>query len=161
MATEASTDVAARVAATVAPVAAELDIELLDVEVSEGRQSVVRLVVDVAVTEAGEPVADGIDVDRIAELSRRAGELLDELDPVAAAYTLEVSSPGTDRPLSTWRDFARNRGRTVRIVPVGGDEPFEGTVTEARPERVVVTTAAGARELALGTIERATVVLPW
>jgi ribosome maturation factor RimP len=154
------TDAVARVATVLSPVAAELGAELLDVEVSAGAPQVVRLVVDVAVGDDGRPVTDGIDIDRIAELSRRAGALLDELDPIDAAYTLEVTSPGTDRPLTTWRDLARNVGRRVVVETTTG-ETLEGEVEGVEQDRVVLAAAGGTRELAMTAVVRATVVLPW
>jgi ribosome maturation factor RimP len=160
MAGSVSTDAAARVAAALAPVAAELGAEVLDVEVAEGAPRVVRLVVDAAIGADGLPVSEGIDIDRIAELSRRAGTLLDELDPIAASYTLEVTSPGTDRPLATWRDFARNRGRRVRVMTATG-ETLEGEVERVAEDRVALTVDGGEREVVMSTIERASVVLPW
>jgi ribosome maturation factor RimP len=117
-------------------------------------------VVDVAVGDDGRPVTDGIDIDRIAELSRRAGALLDELDPIDAAYTLEVTSPGTDRPLTTWRDLARNVGRRVVVETTTG-ETLEGEVEGVEQDRVVLAAAGGTRELAMTAVVRATVVLPW
>lgn len=154
------TDAVARVATALAPVAAELGAELLDVEVSAGAPQLVRLVVDVAIGDDGRPVAEGIDVDRIAELSRRAGDLLDDLDPIDATYTLEVSSPGTDRPLTTWRDLARNVGRRVALETDAG-ETLEGAIERVEQDRVVLATAGGTRELAMTAVVRATVVLPW
>lgn len=154
------TDAVARVATALSPVAAELGAELLDVEVSAGAPQVVRLVVDVAIGDDGRPVAEGIDVDRIAELSRRAGELLDELDPIDAAYTLEVSSPGTDRPLTTWRDLARNVGRRVALETDAG-ETLEGAIERVEQDRVALAVDGSTRELAMTAVVRATVVLPW
>ena len=154
------TDAVAQVASALSPVAAELGAELLEVELSAGAPQVVRLVVDVAVGDDGRPVADGIDIDRIAELSRRAGALLDELDPIDDAYTLEVTSPGTDRPLTTWRDLARNVGRRVLVETTTG-ETLEGEVTGVEQDRVMLAAAGGTRELPMTTVVRATVVLPW
>ena len=64
-------------------------------------------------------VADGdnpLDLDTVAELSRRASALLDAADTGPAGYVLEVSSPGVDRPLTTERHFRRARGRKAELT---------------------------------------------
>lgn len=64
-------------------------------------------------------VADGdtpLDLDAVSELSRSASELLDTLDTGDAAYVLEVSSPGVDRPLTAEKHFRRARGRKVELT---------------------------------------------
>lgn len=63
-------------------------------------------------------VADGdtaLDLDTIAELSRRASERLDAHPGIVDSYVLEVSSPGVDRPLTTEKHFRRARGRKVEL----------------------------------------------
>lgn len=63
-------------------------------------------------------IADGdtpLDLEAVAELSRRASVLLDTLDTGQAPYTLEVSSPGVDRPLTDEKHFRRARGRRVEV----------------------------------------------
>lgn len=62
-----------------------------------------------------------IDLDTVAELSRVASELLDGLDTGDAAYVLEVTSRGVDRPLTSEKHFRRARGRLVDVALVGGD----------------------------------------
>ncbi len=58
---------------------------------------------------------DGVDLDRCARLSRAVGDLIDNTDWFENGYTLEVSSPGLDRPLTTERDFRFRVGETVRV----------------------------------------------
>lgn len=69
-------------------------------------------------------IADGdnpIDLDTVAELSRLASELLDGLDTGDAAYVLEVTSRGVDRPLTSEKHFRRARGRLVEVELADGD----------------------------------------
>jgi len=81
------------------PVVEELGYELWELECSPGRgNGFVRLYID---AEAG------ITVDDCERVSRAVSEVLDAEDPVAGQYTLEVSSPGFDRPLRTAAHFAR------------------------------------------------------
>jgi ribosome maturation factor RimP len=91
--------------------------DLEDVSVAiAGRRSVVRVVVD---------RDGGADLDAIAEVSRVVSDTLDAGDVMGAApYTLEVTSPGVDRPLSEPRHWRRAAGRLVRMSVTG-----EGAVT--------------------------------
>jgi ribosome maturation factor RimP len=140
----------------VAPLADDLDAELLDVEVKgqKGRR-VVRLVAD---------AEGGLDIDVIAKLSRRAGEVLDETDLIAGSYTLEVTSPGADRPLRQPRDFARNAGRDVRILrreEADGPREVTGTVVRATDEAVVVQQGDDEVSVPFAEVDHGKVVLPW
>lgn len=96
------------------PVVAANGFDLEDVSVQvAGRRSVVRLVVD---------ADDGVDLDDVARVSRAVSDVMDgpRTDELFGdAYTLEVSSPGIDRPLTEPRHWRRNTGRLV-TVPAGG-----------------------------------------
>lgn len=94
---------------------ADEEVDLVDVELKgrPGRQ-LLRVLVD---------VEGGITLDHCARLTQKIGDLLDRKDPIPGSYTLEVSSPGVDRPLRTERDFRRNVHRTVKV------EFEEGTTT--------------------------------
>ena len=59
--------------------------------------------------------ANGVDIDECARLSRVVGDIIDSTDLFESGYTLEVSSPGLDRPLKTSRDFKYRIGEKVRI----------------------------------------------
>ncbi len=74
---------------------------------------------------------DALDLDTIAELSRRAAALLDEVDGSADAYLLEVSSPGVDRPLTTEKHFRRARTRKAELELADGSQLI-GRVGETR-----------------------------
>ncbi len=89
------------VSQVVTPVIESLGIELVDVE---HRGVIVRIVVD----EPG-----GISLDRLSEVTRKLSQALDEADPVSTRYTLEVSSPGVERPLRTPRHFVTVLGQKI------------------------------------------------
>lgn len=72
----------------------------------------------------------GISIDECADISRRLGQELDTLPELPEAYTLEVSSPGIDYPLSLPRQFRRNVGRRLRIWLADGRE-LTGLLTDA------------------------------
>ncbi|MCB7137706.1 ribosome maturation factor RimP [Cellulosimicrobium marinum] len=98
------------------PVVHEAGLVLEDVTVSRaGARSVVRVVLDLPEDADGE-----LDLDTVAEVTRPVSTALDDLDALPGAYTLEVSTPGTDRPLTEPRHFRRARGRLVRLVLADG-----------------------------------------
>lgn len=74
----------------------------------------------------------GITLDDCAAVSQLLNPVLDEADPIAASYLLEVSSPGIDRPLRKPGDFERFAGEEVRLTthaPLEGRSRFKGTLT--------------------------------
>jgi ribosome maturation factor RimP len=100
----------ARIAGLIEPVLRALDIDLEAVTIRQvGRRRVLRIVVD----------ADGgVSLDDIAEVSREVSARLDAKNAMGdAPYTLEVSSPGVDRPLTEPRHWQRAIGRLV-VVPL-------------------------------------------
>jgi ribosome maturation factor RimP len=98
------------------PVVQDAGLYLEDVTVSRaGARSVVRVVLDLP-----EDAQGNLDLDTVAEVSRPISTALDAVDALHGAYTLEVSTPGTDRPLTQPRHFKRARGRVVRLVLADG-----------------------------------------
>jgi ribosome maturation factor RimP len=90
-----------------------LDLEAVDLT-RAGKRSVLRVAVD---------KDGGVDLDDIAAATREVSRTLDESDAMGnAPYTLEVSSPGVDRPLTLPRHWRRNARRLVKVTLVGGDE---------------------------------------
>lgn len=102
-----------RVRDVLAPVVSAAGFDLEDVAVTAaGRRNVVRVVVD---------RDGGLDLDAVAEVSRVVSAALDDSDVAGAtAYTLEVTSPGVDRPLTEPRHWRRATGRLVRAGNVTG-----------------------------------------
>ena len=100
-------DVVARVTELVAPLAASLGLELVEVEYrQEGRQMVLRLFID---------REGGVTLDDCASISRELTEILDVEDFIHGHYNLEVSSPGINRPLKQAADYERFTGKLVKI----------------------------------------------
>lgn len=109
-----------RVREATEPVVTAAGLVLEGVEVARaGKRSVVRLTIDLGEDEVG-----SLDLDTLADVSRDVGTALDETDAVAGEYTLEVSTPGTSRPLTEPRHFKRARTRLVRLVLRDGGTAF-------------------------------------
>ena len=110
-----------------------LGFELVNVEFRRGsrRNSLLRLLVD-------QP-GGGITLNELERLSPILSDLLDVYDPVDGSYTLEVSSPGINRPLAKLKDFEAFRGQRVRIrthQPRDGRKNFEGVLLEVRADGI-------------------------
>ncbi|MCG8920627.1 ribosome maturation factor RimP [Actinokineospora sp. PR83] len=116
--------------------AAGFELEELDVSTA-GRRRLVRVVIDSADSvENGTSAnsANAVGLDEVARVSRELAAVLDEHDAVLGGpYTLEVTSPGTDRPLTRPRHWKRNRLRLVKVRPVEGAE-YLGRVGDADAE---------------------------
>jgi ribosome maturation factor RimP len=148
--------VADRVRDVVLPLLTERDLDLYDIEVAG---PVVKVVVD-------RPA--GLDLDVLADATRAVSRALDEADPIAGAYTLEVSSPGLERPLRIPRHFARAVGESVKIKLTaaagsarGGERRLEGEVAAADDDAVTLRTASGDERVAYDDIDRARTVFEW
>ena len=120
--------------ALLTPLIGDLGLELVGIEFSPGRGgSLLRVYVDAP----GRPVT----IDDCERASREISALLDVNDPVAGRYTLEVSSPGLDRPLFTPEQFARFVGQAVKInvnLPLDGRRRFHGTIRDVEGDRIVI-----------------------
>lgn len=106
--------------------------------------------------ERGDEVA--MTVEDCADISRSISALLDVADPIAGAYTLEVSSPGIDRPLVRPEDYDRFAGFEARIElnePVDGRKRFRGRLLGRAEQYVRLIGEAGEVRLPLAAIVRA------
>nr|NLD40659.1 ribosome maturation factor RimP [Actinomycetales bacterium] len=95
-----------------------------------GRRTVVRVTIDL-VDGPG-----GVTSDQLADATRAVSDALDSEDPIPGTYTLEVTTPGIDRPLTTPRHFRRAIGRLARVETADG--ATEGRISAADDEQVVV-----------------------
>jgi ribosome maturation factor RimP len=116
------TELLRRIEEIVAPTVVGMGYELVRVAMSRGGTLQIMI----------EP-ADGrtMDVEDCATLSRALSAVLDVEDPISSAYTLEVSSPGIDRPLTREKDYARWAGHLARVEtsqPIEGRRRFKGTL---------------------------------
>ncbi len=145
-------DISETVARLLEPVCASQGLELVDVEYRPGgRRSLLRVTLD--------RPGGGITIDRLAEFSREAGDLLDARDAVPGSYTLECSSPGVNRPLRKPADFARYRGKTIRLLteePIAGESRFLARLVAASESGIEIEDETHGRlAVPYGAIRRA------
>ena len=142
----------------VEPLCAALDLEIYDLDMQGG-------VFRVAVEKPSAAEQGGVDLGDIAELTRAISRALDEADPIGGRYTLEVTSPGLERPLRTPDHFRRAVGSPVKVKLVPGVElgrRIDGVVVSADDDGLVLRTTAGTEaRVAYDLIEKARTVFEW
>ena len=144
------TELLRRIEGIVAPTIVGMGYELVRVAMSKGGTLQIMI----------EP-ADGraMDVEACAVLSRALSAVLDVEDPMPGSYTLEVSSPGIDRPLTRPKDFARWAGHIARLEtaePVEGRRRFKGTLLGLEGDLVKLRLEDGKEaEVPLSAVSRA------
>jgi ribosome maturation factor RimP len=137
------------------PVLEESGLELVELEV---QSSLVRVTVD----QAG-----GVDLEALSVANRLVSRVLDEVDPFPGHYTLEVSSPGLERPLRRPEHFRRAVGSavSVRLLPGAGDvRRVTGQLSEAGEDGFVVVgpgVPGGSQAIRYEDVERARTVFEW
>jgi len=129
---------------------------VLDVRLKGARGT--RRIIIIADTE------QGITLDELSEISRKVEEALDQTDIFSEKYTLEVTSPGLDWPLTTERDFRRRRGEKIRLehTMLEPEHPIEGVVDSVTDEKVYITNEEqGELAVPYDQIVEGKVVLDW
>jgi len=135
------------------PVVTALGYELVGVEqIMQGRHSLLRIYID---------TDEGINVDDCARVSHQISGVLDIEDPVKGEYSLEVSSPGLERPLFTLAHFERFTGQQARLVlsvPQRGRRKMTGRLDGVHDGRVVLSVDGEELSLTLQEIDKARLV---
>src|SRR5471030_57429 len=134
-----------------APVEA-LGYELVGIEFLRGRQSTLRIYID---------SENGITVEDCADVSHQVSAVLDVEDPISVAYSLEVSSPGLDRPLFTAAQFAQFIGEEVSLVlriAMQNRRKWQGIIKTVDGEMITVTVEEKDEVFALSNIQKANLV---
>jgi ribosome maturation factor RimP len=153
-----SRDVVEQVRTVAARVAASYGLDIFDVQF---RREAPGMVLRVQIDRPGAAATaeDSVSVEDCAAISRDLSAVLDVEDIVPTAYTLEVSSPGLDRPLRNADDFRRFAGRRAKLVmreAVDGQTFFKGRLGGVEDGRVVIDTEDRRRHLVpIGIITRA------
>lgn len=137
-----------------APVIADMGLECLGVEYSPSHgNSLVRVYIDAA--------GRAVTVDDCEAVSRQVSATLDVNDPIKGRYTLEVSSPGLDRPLYAPEHFARFAGQAAKVevnLPINGRRRFQGTILGVEGETITIEQDGVPVAIARGNIHKARLV---
>ena len=142
-----------RVSELVEPALAQLGFELVDVEyfATHGRW-VLRLYID---------KAGGVTIDDCARVSKELGPLIDVKDVITHTHTLEVSSPGVDRPLKKEADFVGVIGKKIKVrmgKPSTGRRNYTGVLKKLDEEMLYLEMDGGMVTLPRSDIEKANLV---
>lgn len=135
------------------PVVKGMGYDLIEIEhFPNPKHGVLRLYID---------KEGGVNVDDCSNVSRQISALIDVEDPVSGQFNLEVSSPGSDRPLRRLVDFQRFTGSLVKlktVMPLEGQRNFKGRLLEASEETVVIETDDEEISLPMSAVEKARIV---
>jgi len=143
----------ALVAEMIEPTIAALGLELWGIELNQqGRYSLLRIYIESAA---------GITIEDCEKVSRQASAQLDVEDPISSEYTLEVSSPGLDRPLFTAVQFEQFAGSDVNVRlrnPLDGRRKIKGNIVKVEGDNICLQVDGVEYELFHSDIEKANIV---
>ena len=136
------------------PILEDLGFEMVRVRLSNGNPSTLQIMAD---------RLDGqIGVDELAEINTSVGTILDVEDPIPENYTLEISSPGIDRPLTRKKDFDSFQGFEAKIEttePIDGQRRFRGVLAGVNNDEVLINLEEGTIGLKFTWLSEARLVL--
>jgi ribosome maturation factor RimP len=141
-----------RVSAIVEPIAKRLGLTLYDVDQPGGT---LRVMLD---------AQGGVDLDTLADATREISGALDAQEPMAGSYTLEVSSPGLERPLRRaehWQGAMGDRVKVKLMPGVEGDRRADGVLVGFEGNRATIDTGDGERTIDIGDVSGARTVFEW
>jgi ribosome maturation factor RimP len=134
-----------RIAEIVTPTVEGLGFEVVRVRLLGGKLKTIQIMAD--------RPDGGIEVDDCAKISTAVSAVMDVDDPLDEAYTLEVSSPGIDRPLTRIKDFEAWAGYEAKIETaelIDGRRRFKGLLAGTEGDEVLITLDEGAEEVTIG-----------
>jgi ribosome maturation factor RimP len=144
-----------RIGEMIEPSLTAMGYRLVRVVVTSGRRATLQIMAErVDDTPMG--------VEDCAVISHSVSALLDVADPISGAYTLEVSSPGIDRPLVKPEDYDRFSGYQARIElsePIGGRKRFRGRLLGIADGDIRLATEGGEARLPIAAVARAKLVI--
>jgi ribosome maturation factor RimP len=144
-----------RIEDRIRPTIEDMGFRIVRVLVSGGRTMKLQIMAERADTGT-------ISIDECADISRAVSALLDVEDPIEGAYTLEVSSPGIDRPLVRRDDFERYAGFDARVElnrPQDGRRRFKGRLKGMDGDAVLMDVDEGEVRLDLADIQKAKLLM--
>lgn len=129
-------------------------LDLVDVEYKKrGPSWVLRVFID---------KKDGVTVDDCSRVSRKIADMLEVEDLVKTPYTLEVSSPGLDRPLTREKDFLRNVDKNIQLTartPINGKNQFSGRIVDFKNDTLSLDIKGTREEIPLEAIAKAQLII--
>jgi ribosome maturation factor RimP len=143
-----------RLAEIITPVIEDMGFELVRVRMMSGKSTILQIMAD--------KPEGGIEVDDCAEISQAVSAVLDVEDPILDEYTLEVSSPGIDRPLTRLKDFEMFEGYEAKIETsdmIDGRRRFKGELAGVEDDEVLINVAEGTIGLKFDWLSDAKLVL--
>jgi ribosome maturation factor RimP len=143
-----------RLAEIVTPVIEDLGFELVRIRLMTGKTATLQIM--------AERPEGGIEVDDCAAISTAVSATLDVEDPILDTYTLEVSSPGIDRPLTRLKDFETFEGYEAKIETselIDGRKRFKGILAGVEGDEVLVNIEEGTVGLKFDWLTDAKLVL--
>ena len=156
------TDKADDIAALLSPTVASMGLELLGIEyLPAPGGATLRLYIDVPQADAE---IRGVGIEECEAVSREVSAQLDVEDPISGNYTLEVSSPGLDRPLFGAAQFARFVGESAKVtlkLPQDGRRRLQGAILRVDGDGVVFDVDGAELAVAAANIEKARLVPDW
>ena len=161
------TDKASEIAALLVPTVQSLGLELLGAEyLPAPGGATLRLYIDVPAGAVPGDVVEArtVGIEDCEAVSREVSAQLDVADPISGHYTLEVSSPGVDRPLFTPTQFARFLGENAKVVlklPQDGRRRLQGAITRVEGDNIVFDVDGNELPVAFDNIDKARLVPDW
>ena len=161
------TDKADEIAALLSPTVASMGLELLGIEyLPAPGGATVRLYIDVPQSEGGNADAGqrSVGIEDCEAVSREVSAQLDVADPISGNYTLEVSSPGLERPLFGAAQFARFVGETAKAtlkLPQDGRRRLQGAILRVEGATVVFDVDGAELAVDAANIDKAKLVPDW
>lgn len=143
-----------RLAEIITPVIEDMGYELVRVRLMGGQYHTLQIMAD--------KPEGGIEVDDCAAISTAVSAVLDVEDPLVEAYTLEVSSPGIDRPLTRLKDFEAFEGYEAKIETtelIDGRRRFKGVLAGVEGTEVLINVEEGTIGLEFDWLSDAKLVL--
>ena len=156
------TDKADQIAELLSPTVSALGLELLGIEyLPAPGGATVRLYIDVPAAQAAERA---VGIEDCEAVSREVSAQLDVEDPISGNYTLEVSSPGIDRPLFTLAQFARHQGESAKVVlriPQEGRRRLQGAIVRIEGGGIVFLVDNAEMTVAFENVDKARLMPDW
>ncbi|QWP75626.1 ribosome maturation factor RimP [Lysobacter sp. K5869] len=163
------TDKATQIAQLLAPTVASLGVELLGIEYLPAPGSAtLRVYIDVPAAEV-DATPEGeqprsVSIEDCEAVSREISAQLDVEDPISGNYTLEVSSPGIDRPLFTLDHYRRFAGESAKVglkLPHEGRRRLQGEIVGVEGEQVVFAVDGARFAVPFANIDKGRIVPDW